>query len=202
MTVPGEITHYFSRSDRPFRNLGDLEEQDAAKVIDALQKRRLNNPGFKRVFGRTYLDFRQRTEARMREIFAANGGKPERRSPHYFVLGTCDWFADLYPDTGTVSLDWRELPREIASFTYPDSFISMRFGEEYGLPHMPLEPYHEKVFFLDELESVVERYGLPDGSKDETYEGYHTRKFEKYIEVQVWSDKPVSEHLVRLEDGA
>jgi len=195
MTLPDDITHYHSRSDRPFLNLSDLAEDDAAAIIRTLAKRGAEDPGYKRVFGKTYMDFRRRTEHKLRATFVANGGRPERQAPHYFLLGQCEWFADLYPDSETVTLDWRSLPRNIASFTYPDSAVSMRFGPDYGLPPDPLEPYHEKVFFLDELADVVAEYGLPDGSADGDYDGYHKRKFEKYIEVQVWSDAPVAKYL-------
>jgi len=141
------------------------------------------------------MNFRRKTESKLRELFKARGGCPERQSPHYFVLGECDWFAGLYPDPGTVTLDWRLLPEKSASFTYPDSFISMRFGHEFGLPYEPHQPYHEKVFFLHELADVVAQYGLPDGGVGEDYADYHKRKFEKYIEVQIWTDGPVAEFL-------
>jgi len=195
MTLPDNITHYYSCLDRPFRNLSDLTAGELALVLEKLNERKAKNPAFKRVFGKRYMDFRRRTEAKLRGLFQARGGKPEKQSPHYFVLGDCEWFSGLYPDPGTVKLDWRSLPIEAASFTYPDSFVSMRLGQDYGLPPEPLQPYHERVFLLDELADVVARHGMPDGSRDETYSGYHKRKFEKYIEVQVWTDGPVLDYL-------
>ncbi|SHM62040.1 hypothetical protein [Roseibium suaedae] len=195
MIVPSHITHYYSRAQGPLRNLSDLSEAQAADVIADLAQRRLEDPAFKRVFGRTYMELRRRTEDRLRALFVSGGGKPERSSPHYFVLGSCDWFAGLYPDTGVVSLDWRDLPQETTSFTYPDSFISMRLGEPYGLPPVPLQDYHEKVFRLEQLDEMVAAHGLPEGGRDTGYQGYHTRPFEKYIEVQIWSDGPVSAYL-------
>jgi len=48
---------------------------------------------------------------------------------------------------------------------------------------------------MDELAEVVREFGLPDGSREEDYGGYHKRRFEKYIEVQVWSDEPVRAFL-------
>ena len=195
MTIPNEIFHYFSSTDRPFQNLSDLEPDKLSAVLAKLRERKAQRPEFKRVFGGAYMEFRRRTETKMRELFLAGGGKPERLSPHYFILGQCEWFAGLYPDPTTVKLDWRALPDEIASFTYPDSFIAMRFGSDYGLPPEPLQPYHDSVFRLSQLEDVVTKYGLPDGRAESTYNGYHKRKFEKYIEVQIWSDTPVAEHL-------
>ncbi len=195
MQLPDVITHYHARVDQPFQNLCDLDPSELAQTLDKLKRRKANNTDYKRVFGDLYMDFRSKTDIKLRALFEVRGGKPERQSPHYFVLGECDWFSGLYPDPAAVTLDWRSLPREQTSFTYPDSFISMRLGPEYGLPPEPLKPYHERAFFLDELADVVARHGLPDGTADEEYQGYHKRKFEKYIEVQVWTDWPVAKYL-------
>ncbi|GKX34438.1 MAG: hypothetical protein MnENMB40S_20560 [Rhizobiaceae bacterium MnEN-MB40S] len=195
MIPPDKITNYYSLSDHPFQNLSELAPDERTAVLEELRTRKAQNPAFKRVFGSAYMEFRRRTEAKLHAMFKDRGGKPERKSPHYFVLGTCEWFAGLYPDPETVTLDWRSLPREIVSFTYPDSFVSMRFGPEYGLPVEPLQPYHERVFLADEILDVVAEYGLPDGGPDEPYSDYHKRKFEKYIECQLWSDAPVAKFL-------
>lgn len=195
MSLPDHITHYHARADLPFLNLCDLKPDELDQVIESLRQRRAADPSYKRVFGKRYMEFRRRTEAKLRGLFEARGGRPDRQSPHYFVLGACDWFARLYPDPATVTLDWRALPIEATSFTYPDSFVSMRLGPDYGLPPEPRQPYHERVFFMHELADVVAEHGLPDGSADEDYDGYHTRKFEKYIEVQLWTDAPVAEFL-------
>lgn len=195
MAVPKHITHYYSLTDRPFQNLSELDPEALSQTLANLRRRKAENQAFKRVFGSAYMDFRRKTETKLRHLFEARGGRPKRRSPHYFVLGECDWFAGLYPDPGAVTLDWRTLPQESTSFTYPDSFISMRFGPEFGLPDEPPQPYHEKVFFLDELSDVVAKYGLPNGNAEDDYTDYHTRKFEKYVEIQLWTDDPVLDFL-------
>lgn len=197
MNLPEHITHYYSRSDRPFQNLSDLGPEALDGVLDRLRQRKLQNPAFRRVFGSAYMAFRARTEEKLRTLFKARGGRPERASPYYFILGTCPWFAGLYPDTGCVTLDCRSLPQGCASVTYPDSFISMGFGPDYGLPPQPVQPYHGKVFLLEELPELVSRYGLPDGRAGDEYQGYEARPFEKYIEVQLWADGPVADYLCR-----
>jgi hypothetical protein len=68
------------------------------------------------------------------------------------------------------------------SFTYGDSFPAMRFQDG--------KPYRGQVYTLEELDQVVDRYGLPqvwnlDGSGGP----------ERYIEAQVWADEPVRELL-------
>ena len=78
MFIPNHITHYHSRSDRPFQNLSDLEPVALAQVIVMLQKRNVNNPAYKPVFGSKYMELRQRTEARLRHLFEARGGRADR----------------------------------------------------------------------------------------------------------------------------
>jgi hypothetical protein len=75
-------------------------------------------------------------------------------------------------------------------FTYPDSFTSMGCGQAFGLPDDP-RPYHGTVYRIEELQPVVDEYGLPDDQPDAVYNGYQHRSFEKYIEVQLWSDEPI-----------
>lgn len=195
MHLPDFVTHYHSRLDPPFLNLSDLSLDQLDEVIEQLKQRKADNPNYKRVFGKRYMDFRKQTESKLRQLFEERGGKPERQSPHYFVLGECPWFSELYPDAEMVQLDWRKLPAKQTSFTYPDSFVSMRLGPNYGLPSEPPQPYHERVFFMDELTEIVAEHGLPDGSVDEDYDGYQRRKFEKYIEVQLWADEPIKQYL-------
>jgi hypothetical protein len=65
---------------------------------------------------------RRLTEARLYEGFVAAGGKPLRRAPHYFCLGSCEWFGRLAPDMREVRVPLSALPDEVTSFTYPDSF--------------------------------------------------------------------------------
>lgn len=146
----------------------------------------------KRVFGSRYMELRALTEQRLYELFVKAGGRPKRKAPHYFVLGSSEWYRGLSPDTSEVVVLLDELPSEATSFTYPDSFTAMGFGPRFGLPQEP-RPYHEHVFRMEQLPEIVARYGLPDD--DDSYEGYHHQVFEKYIEVQVWSDEPVRRFL-------
>ena len=146
--------------------------------------------GLKRVFGNEYMQMRRLTEARLHELFIEAGGEPERRAPHYFCLGNCDWFRELAPGMREVVIPLSQLPNEVTSFTYPDSFTAMGFGPKFDIPYGP-RPYHGQVFRLSSLDAVIGEYGLPVGDADPEYEGYQHRPFEKYIEIQVWSDQPV-----------
>jgi hypothetical protein len=89
-----------------------------------------------------------------------------------------------------VRLPLRSLPDSATSFTYPDSFTAMALGPRFGLPYEP-RPYHERVFRLRDLRAVVEQYGLPADEPSPVYDGYERRPFEKYVELQLWSDAPI-----------
>ena len=74
----------------------------------------------------------------------------------------------------------------------------MGLAPDYGLPYTA-KPYHNRVFRVAELESVIRGYGLPADPAD-AYEGHEQRPFEMYVEVQLWSDRPVS-NLLHAEGG-
>jgi hypothetical protein len=190
--VPDEVRHYWRRSRRPFLNLSDLD-QVAVDAVVAEQMTERASGGHLRAFGSRYMDLRRATEAKMRQLFIDAGGRPQRRAPHYFVLGESRWFKGLATDMEELVLPLASLPEEVSSFTYPDSFTAMGLVADYGLPHVP-KPYHGQVFRLSELERVLDEYGLP-ADHEAGYEGYERRQFEMYVEVQLWSDAPVARWL-------
>jgi hypothetical protein len=195
LVVPSYATHYHLAGRVPFLNLSDLSPAGREEVLAGLERDRRRS-GSRRVFGQRYMELRERTEARLRQLFEAAGGRPERASPHYFVLGSSRWFESLATTMQAVVLDLTGLPAAVTSCTYPDSFTAMGFGSEYGLPSEG-KPYHGQVFLLADLPSIIARYGLPDDAPDVEYDGYEQRPFEKYIEVQLWADEPVRDFIVR-----
>ncbi|MDX6600471.1 MAG: hypothetical protein QOE87_4358 [Gaiellales bacterium] len=194
--VPSYATHYHLAGRAPFLNLSDLCLVDLEAVLAGLEQGRRAS-GSQRVFGRRYMELRRRTEARLHELFVAAGGRPERSSPHYFVLGSSRWFEGLATDMQQVVLDLTRMPAAVTSCTYPDSFAAMGFGRDYGLPSEP-RPYHGRVFSLADIPSLIARHGLPYDVPDADYDGYQQRPFEKYVEVQLWSDEPVAEFLQQI----
>jgi hypothetical protein len=140
------------------------------------------------------MDLRRRTEMRLLALFEQAGGRPERDAPHYFVLGESAWYRGLAPAMQATVVPLSELPSIVTSFTYPDSFTATGLIADFGLPYEP-RPYHHQAFRIEQLGEVVAQYGLPPEEPDPVYEGYEHRPFEKYIEVQVWSDAPVERFL-------
>jgi hypothetical protein len=141
------------------------------------------------------MELRLRTERKLRRLFLAAGGKPQRDSPHYFVLGHSNWFRGLADNMQEVVVPLKDLPSEVTSFTYPDSFTAMGLGPEFGLRYDP-RPYHQQVYRIEELDDVTGRYGMPLDEPSK-YEDYHQRPFETYIEVQLWAETPIQEFLAR-----
>jgi hypothetical protein len=169
-------------------NLCDLPADRLERVVAELEAERAAGLS-SRVFGRRYTELRRRTQERLRALFVAAGGQPQRVAPHYFVLGTSRWFQGLAPDMARLTVPLTDLPSAVTSFTYPDSFTAMGMVAEYGIAY-EWRPYHERVFRIEELTEVIERYGLPPDDVGD-YGDYHRDLFERYVEVQVWSDEPL-----------
>lgn len=94
--APDFVTHYHRADRAPFLSLSDLTETEARAVTTDLAQA----GGSERRFGPRYHQLRRDTERLLRERFIARGGQPQRRSPHYFVLGESGWFRGLYRDCG------------------------------------------------------------------------------------------------------
>lgn len=190
--VPAFVTHYHRAERPPFLNLSDLAEEQLTTVLAQLagpDERALSA----RRFGPRYMALRNATEIRVRELFVAAGGRPERSTPHYFCLGASAWFAGLYRDVAEVRLPLSALPSKVTSATYADSITAMGLGVSYGLPEPDLD-HAGRVYRVEELGSLVGRYGLPDDAAPgdlHGYAGHQHQRIDTYIEIQLWSDEPV-----------
>lgn len=137
---------------------------------------------------------REATENRLRELFVASGGLPERQHPHYFVLGTSRWFAGLSPRMESITLPISALPSSGTSVTYPDSMTALGAVADFGLPYIP-QAHHGQVFRLEAIPDLVDTYGMPQDVADEDYATYTDRPFEHFIEVQLWTDEPIRQYV-------
>ncbi len=183
--LPDYVTHYFVAGRPPFLNVSELTDAAWEVTRPVLESERTEGSSF-RVFGRRYLELRRATEAKLRDLFIAAGGKPERRAPHYFVLGSSEWFRGLAEDMQELVIPLAALPDTATSMTIPDSMTAMGLGGDFGIP-VESKPHHGRVFLRSEFASAVEKFGIPEGQPG-NYVGYQHRSFEFYAEVQVWSD--------------
>jgi hypothetical protein len=184
--IPDFITHYHLADRRAFLNLSDLDEAALASVLSGLETTAASGVSERR-FGPRYMPLRRATEELLRTRFIERGGRPTRRSPHYFVLGESAWFRGLYRVAAEVRVRLSDLPTEQVSVTYPDSITSMGLLAEFGIKVSP-RAYHGNVYRIEEIPVLVERHGLLHATKPDTYKGHQFDDFEHYVEVQVWSD--------------
>ncbi|MCU1602074.1 MAG: hypothetical protein JWO22_2783 [Frankiales bacterium] len=193
MRVPDFATHYYLPGRKPFQNLSDLSEEAVLAVMSDLNEMRRQGVQH-RPFGRGYIAWRRLTETRLREVFLASGGQPERAAPHYFCLGTSTWFEGLALGMRSLSLPLSDLPPEQTSFTLVDSFSAMGFGPQFGYPATAV-PERAAVYPISRLERVLERYGMPDVTPRADYTSFADELVESFVEVQLWTDAPVQHFL-------
>jgi hypothetical protein len=132
--LPGFVTHYYLPGRQPFLSLSGLGDAELAAVLADLGALRRAGKQH-RPFGPRYMELRRRTEVRLREMFVAAGGRPERPWPHYFVLGDSPWYAGLAENMQSIQLPLSALPPGQTTITYPDSFTAMGLGTDLGLGH-------------------------------------------------------------------
>ncbi|WP_040949470.1 hypothetical protein [Gorillibacterium massiliense] len=171
------LYHYYDETTGPFRNLSDLELEEAEGVLQDIRRK---NRGFASRRAPNYLEVRRRLEEKAREQFIAKGGKPVRRAPHYMTMGECPWLLEWYPNGKGLAIPLAEFKPETISFTYGDLFPTMNVADG--------KPYRGQVYTLDEIIRVVNQFGLP-----QEWNAAGDKGPERYIEVQVWDDAALAQ---------
>lgn len=210
------ITHSYRDKDEMLKNLCNLPLHEAEAIIANLRS------SGKRVWLHSgYLKDRLRVEQWLYHEFKNKGKKPYLRHPLYFVRGENDdffrkngFFSDQEP--AKLQLPLAIFNSDMISFTYPDSMTSLnlvnppadtyelrsredgqmptleeideemrRFAESYR------QPQHGQVFALSEIADVVKRYGMP-GMRWQFESQWRS---DRYIEAQVWDERPIWEFL-------
>lgn len=173
--LPDFLTHYYEAARGPFRSLTALAPAQAAGIVAELASAGV----FASQRAADYLDIRRELEQRIRTLFIARGGQPERSTPHYLILGACDWVRTWYADGREARIPLSACDPRQVSFTYGDSFPAMRFGDGRA--------YRGRVYTLDDLPGLVRTYGLPQDSNPDGARGP-----DRYIEAQLWADEPLA----------
>jgi hypothetical protein len=175
------LTHYHHQDEPPFQNLSALSAAEVLRVIEQLRHRsglvyrRFRDPV-------QYLQQRRSTEHWLREAFIQQGGKPQSAYPHYFVVGRSSWIEVGYEGQyRMVQMSIDAFPAETVSFTYPDSMISDWLRNQTDQVFYRPE-YHGQVFGLSEIGRIIDQFGLPG----EAWRSDVTRKYDLFIEAQVW----------------
>lgn len=184
--LPDVITHTYDPSRGAFRNICTLADADAERVLDDI--RASARPGLKP----NYLARRRATERWLMAERIRKLGPPHLSHPVYVFLGDFDDGLDpARPDAFKLPLGL--IPPGDMTFTYPDSMASLPLATK---PEHAADrrPYHGEVFTLAEVEQVVAEFGMPDPLRQDRA----STRFDRFIEVQIWDDRP----LRRLTDHA
>jgi hypothetical protein len=171
--MPAVITHLYDPRRGPFRNICNLSEEEAERILDEI--RNSGRPSLKP----NYLSRRRKTETWLLSERYRKQGRPYLDHPVYFFLGDrSDWRHASRP--ASVILPLKLFPEDALTFTFPDSMASLPLSVEKR--HLTdRKDHHGKVFTLAEIRAVIADVGMPCG-KDH---------YDTFIEVQAWDDRPL-----------
>lgn len=178
------LYHYYEEDIGPFVNLSDISTDRAEEVLSEIRNR---GETFASKRSPDYLVVRRELEQMARKMFIEKGGKPKRDVPHYMTLGSCPWLYEWYKNGKELKIHIEKFNAELVSFTYGDLFPTMRYNDG--------KPYRGKVFTKEEIFEVIKEFGLPQEWNKDGKSGP-----ERYIEAQVWDNRPLGEHISVKKD--
>jgi hypothetical protein len=169
--IPAVITHLYDPQRGPFRNICNLAEEEAERILAEI--RNSGRPNLKS----NYLPRRRKTEAWLMSERYRKQGWPYLDHPVYFFLGDrSDWRHASRP--ASVVLPLKLFPEDALTFTFPDSMASLPLATEDRYL-ADRRDYHGKVFTLAEIDAVIAEVGMPSGRD----------RYDTFVEVQVWDDR-------------
>mgnify|MGYP000915209234 CR=1 FL=1 len=173
------LCHYFEKAKGPLLSLSVLSQDEA----DAIQQRLVSeHKTFAAQRNERYLTRRKELELLVRDLFIEKGGKPEKDSPHYFVIGECPWLSTWYEEADFIKIPIKELD------LYGDTFPSFSPHATDGME------YRNTVYTYEEVLKIIDKYGLPQDTWDKPVFAQPA-----YVEAQVWSDEIVMRYRQEWE---
>ena len=170
------LYHYFEKSKGPLLSLSALPVEKAVGIQNCIVA---ENKTFAAQRNERYLPRRRELESIVRKLFIEKGGKPEKDTPHYFVIGECPWLATWYEQADFIKIPISELNTQTVSFTYGDTFPTFSPNVTDGME------YRNTVYTYEEILKIIEKYGMPQDKWDKPVFAQPC-----YVEAQVWSDEP------------
>jgi len=174
------LYHYFEKSKGPFLSLSALPPDEATAILSKLIS---DNKTFAAQRNGGYLSRRRELEKIIYKRFIEKGGKPEKETPHYFVVGECPWLVTWYEQAEFIKVPIEDFDLQTLSFTYGDAFPTFSSKVTDGLE------YRGTVYTYEEILKIIKKYGMPQDSWDKPIFAQPS-----YVEVQVWSDKTINKY--------
>lgn len=175
------LYHYYDKDYGPFRNISELDEESAAKVMREIANEKVG--AFCNQRNTDYFKMRRYYEQILRTEFLKKGGKIERTVPHYMVIEECKFLESWYVNSTYLKIDISEFDPKTLSFTYGDSHPTFSDKVNDG------KEYRKQLYTYDEIFAVIDKYGYPQDWNSDGRFGP-----ERYIEVHVWSDEVLSKY--------
>lgn len=177
------LYHYFDRKIGSFRNISDVGQDEAQRILDDIKKNKPDSFCAKRQA--SYIQDRLRYEKILREEFLKKGGKIQRDVPHYMVVEACPWLNTWYEETDYIKIPIEEFDVNTISFTYGDSHPTFSDRVNDG------KEYRKKLYLYDEILEIIDKYGLP---QEWNSDGQHGP--ERYVEAHIWSDETIKKYIL------
>ena len=174
------LYHYFERKIGSFVSISGLPIEDAMRI-----QSQLTTPFHTEYRSQQYYERRQYLEQLVRTLFIEKGGKPILDVPYYMVIGECPFLTTWFEDSDYIKIPIDAFDLQTISFTFGDTFptFSQRVTDEME--------YRKKVYFYDEILTLIQKYGLPQDTWNGTYES------PCYVEAQIWSDVPIKHYRTK-----
>jgi hypothetical protein len=186
--MPKVATHNYDPLRGAFRNICELPHADAEAILAEIAA------SGARAIKADYLSRRLATEEWLRTEKIRKLGSTRLERPIYFFLGD---FADGRDPTRPASLvmPLAAFPSEVLTFTYPDSMASLAIARRDE--HLAQrKEYHGRVFSLPEMTEVIARHGMPG----ERWKTEPDMQYDRFIEMQLWDDRPVGTIAAYVRD--
>ncbi|MCL2696536.1 MAG: hypothetical protein FWE74_00480 [Oscillospiraceae bacterium] len=175
------LYHYYERGRTPFLSLSDLSDEEALTLHKTFEIE--GNIFNKRNADGKYMFYRRIVEEQLYSAFVAKGGKPQKKTPFYMVLGECDFCKSWFIESEVIKIPLEEFDKNTVSFTYGDSFPT--FDPTTG----ETQEYRQNVYTYNEIWDIINKYGMPQEKPcDYDVPYFHVH----YVEAQVWSDEVIN----------
>jgi hypothetical protein len=177
------LYHYFEKERGPFLSLSNLSDNEAHKIGEDLKEE--NNIFTKRNPDGQYMFYRRLIEDRIYSLFIENGGKPARKTPHYFIIGECHRCKSWYKGGDYIKIPIEKFDMNTVSFTYSDSFPT------FDPSHGDKSEYRQRIYTYNEILEIIKKFGFPQNVPWTDDTPYWQPG---YVEAQVWNNIPVDEY--------
>lgn len=165
MSLPSHITHYFESDHGPFRNICDLDPQEADEIVRAERSART---GFNRfALGPEFLSWRREADDLLIRAYTEKFGHPPEGRPYFALLGSFDRTLTMFREGRKIAIDISDFSEHELTFMYPDHAHLVTF---YGSnapalfyqppPDWTRQSYWGRIFTIGELEQEYSTLGI------------------------------------------